>query len=319
MVAVDDLDLEREGRGRFRRWAPRLAIAAVVLLLVYYLGGAWWIHKIDDDPHFMPAEPTAGGSLAVDMAAALIDREVNVHGWPANDPFFMPGSILDNMPNYQTGMIYALSRFAIELSDQLGRSRGSSSIDPDLDRAAGLLKYPGDIWIFDLSRSLAPTASSESQYREARRALLAFNQRLAAQQATFDIRADNLIETLERFNSDLGSMSGTIDQHLRDNSGWLLNFQVDDIFYQTKGRLYGYYMIIKALGEDFRSVLKERNLESVWDQMLENARQAATQQPWVVLNGSPSSQFIPSHLATQGFLLLRLRTQLREISNVLQK
>jgi hypothetical protein len=53
--------------------------------------------------------------------------------------------------------------------------------------------------------------------------------------------------------------------------------------------------------------------------MLSSAEQAATQQPWVVLNGSPSSQFTPSHLANQGFLLLRLRTQLREIANVLQK
>ena len=42
-------------------------------------------------------------------------------------------------------------------------------------------------------------------------------------------------------------------------------------------------------------------------------------QPWVVLNGGPSSQFVPSHLASQGFLLLRLRTQLREAADVLQK
>lgn len=318
MAAVDDIDLAREGRSGWRRWLPRVAIGIVILLLVYYVGGAWWVHKIDDDPNFTPPNPVAGGSQSVEMAAALIDREVNEHSWPANDPFFMPGVILDNMPNYQTGMVYALSRFAIELSDQIGRARGSSAIDPDLDRAAGLLKYPGDIWVFDLSRSLAPTASSESQYREARRALLAFNQRLAAQQATFDIRADNLIATLERFNSDLGSMSGTIDEHLRDHAGWLLDFQVDDIFYQNKGRLYGYYMIIKALGEDFQQVIEERNLQAVWNQMLENAQEAATQQPWVVLNGSLSSQFIPSHLASQGFLLLRLRTQLREITSVLK-
>ena len=37
--------------------------------------------------------------------------------------------------------------------------------------------------------------------------------------------------------------------------------------------------------------------------MLESAREAAVQQPWVVLNGGPSSQFVPSHLAGQGFLL----------------
>lgn len=319
MAATDDLDLLADGRSRTLRFLPRIVLAVVVLLLVYYLGGAWWIHKIDDDPAFTPPQPSAGGSYAVDMAAALIHREVDVNGWPANDPFFMPGSILDNMPNYQTGMIYALSRFAIELSDQLGRSRGSSSIDPDLDRAAGLLKYPGNIWIFDLSRSLAPTASSESQYRQARQALLNYNRRLAAKEATYDARADNLIDALERFNSDLGSMSGTIDEHLSQNSGWLLNFQVDDIFYQTKGRLYGYFMVLKALGQDFQPVLDERNLGSVWNQMLVSAEQAATQQPWIVLNGSPSSQFIPSHLATQGFLLLRLRTQLREIANVLQK
>ena len=32
-------------------------------------------------------------------------------GWTANDPFFLPGAVLDNMPNYQQGIIYALSRF----------------------------------------------------------------------------------------------------------------------------------------------------------------------------------------------------------------
>jgi hypothetical protein len=314
---IDDEDLD-ERRG-FRKWAPRIGIAVVVVLVLYYVGGALWVNRIDDDPNFTPPKSTPGGSATVDMAAALIEREVDENGWPANDPFFLPGSILDNMPNYQTGMIYALSRFAIELSDQLGRSRGSSSIDPDLDRAAGLLKYPGTIWLFDFKTSLAPTASSESQYRAARRALLAFNERLAKGEATFDRRTDNLMTTIERINSDLGSTSGIIDDHLKQHAGSIINFQADDIFYQAKGRLYAYYMILRALGEDFAQVIAERNLTTVWNQMLETAREAAVQNPWVVLNGDPSSQFIPSHLANQGFLLLRLRTQLREISNVLQQ
>ena len=66
-------------------------------------------------------------------------------------------------------------------------------------------------------------------------------------------------------------------------------------------------------------MLNERNLGTVWTQMLQSAREAAEQQPWVVLNGGPSSQFVPSHLGSQGFLLLRLRTQLREVADVLQK
>ena len=90
------------------------------------------------------------------------------------------------MPNYQQGIIYALSRFTAEMGDQIGRSRGSSQMDPDLDRATGLLRYPGTIWLFDLSTSWAPTASSESQYRAAARALRSYNERVAAGTAPFD-------------------------------------------------------------------------------------------------------------------------------------
>ena len=107
------------------------------------------MHRINDDPDFAPPEIRDGQSLAVATTMALIDREVNQTGWRANDPFFMPSAALDNMPNFQLGMFSALSRFAIELSDQLGRTRGSSQVDPDVEKAVGLLKYPGDVWVFN--------------------------------------------------------------------------------------------------------------------------------------------------------------------------
>ncbi|HSA82302.1 MAG TPA: DUF2333 family protein, partial [Geminicoccaceae bacterium] len=147
-------------------------LALLVVLVVYYGGGMIWLHAIDDDPEFaLASSAPEGGSQAVAVAADLIDREINTHRWVANDPFFMPASLLDNTPNYQQGIIAALSRFAVELADQLARTRGSSQIDRDLDTASGLLKYPGTVWIFDFAVSFAPTASSESQYRRAMRAL----------------------------------------------------------------------------------------------------------------------------------------------------
>jgi hypothetical protein len=297
----------------------RILTGLLLLILLYYLIGAIWVHKIDDDPDFAPADVPQGGSHAVAVAAALIEREVDQHSWTANDPFFLPGSMLDNMPNFQQGIIYALSRFGNALTEQLARSRGTSAVDADADRAAGLLRYPGNIWLFNPDTSLAPTASSESQYRAALGALRAYNQHVAEGSATFERRSDNLINTLDRFVNDLGSSSAVIDQHLRDHAGFPISFSADDIFYQTKGRLYAYYMLLKGLGQDFEKVLNERNLGIVWTQMLQSAREAAVQQPWVVLNGGPSSQFVPSHLASQGFLLLRLRTQLREVADVLQK
>ena len=140
-----------------RRWRLRLSHAAigvvVAALLLYYPVGMLMISRIDDDPGFGPGTVEDGASHAVAMTAALIDREVDQHAWPASDPFFYPGAALDNMPNFQTGIIYALSRFAVDMTDQIGRTRGSSEADPDLDKAAGLLKYPPNVWIFDPSTS----------------------------------------------------------------------------------------------------------------------------------------------------------------------
>jgi hypothetical protein len=294
-------------------------VVLVVLLLVYYLGGMAWLHRVDDDPDFaIETSAPEGGSRSVAVAADLIDREINTHRWVANDPFFMPGAMLDNMPNYQQGIIAALSRFAIELTDQIARTRGSSQMDPDLNNAAGLLRYPGNVWIFNPSTSLAPTASSESQYRQAMIALRDYNQRLAQGNAVFEARADNLLATLDRIAGDLGSASAALDQRIAQ-AGFGFDFEADDLFYANKGRLYAYYLLLRELGTDYAKVIQERDLTASWNQMLDSFRVAATLQPWFIVNGAPDSQLLPSHLAAQGFFLLRARTQLREITNILLK
>lgn len=299
----------------------RLLAAFIVFILLYYPIGMLIVHKVDDDPDFAPsaADLQPGGSEAVAYTVALIDREVNQHAWTANDPFFMPGSMLDNMPNFQQGIMSALARFGFELTDQLGRTRGSSEADPDLQRAAGLLQYPGNVWIWNPSVSLAPRASSESQYRDARKRLMSYNARLVAGNANLDIRSDNLLATIERFAADLGSSSALIDRHLTEEAGSFFDTEADDVFYLTKGKLYGYYMVLKGLSVDFAPVIKERNLQKPWNEMVESFRKAALLDPWVVANGAPDAQFQPNHLAMQGFYLLRARTQLREIANILLK
>jgi hypothetical protein len=289
------------------------------LLVIYYLGGMLWLHTIDDDPEFaLPSSAPEGGSQAVAVAADLIDREINTNRWVANDPFFLPGSLLDNMPEFQQGIVAAISRFSLELTDQIGRTRGSSQADPDLDRATGLLRYPGTIWIFDLRTSWAPTASSEQQYRRAVAALRSYNERVAQGQAVFETRADNLLGTLDRIAADIGSSSAALDHQLK-SAGFWPDFAADNLFYNTKGRLYAYFLLLRALQVDFANIIRERQLGSAWAQTVDSFREAAALQPWVVVNGAPDAQFMPSHLASQGFFLLRARTQLREVSNILLK
>ena len=302
----------------FVRWGGFGLVVSLLGVAAYYLIGMVVIHKISDDVDFA-VETAAGESRTVAMAAGLIEREVRINRWTANDPWTMPSILLDNMPNYQQGIVYALSRFAIEMSDQIGRTRGSSEVDKNLDKAAGLLKYPGNIWVFDFSTSLIPTATSENQYLAARAELLAYNKRLAQGQAVFDRRADNLLATLERFAADIGSSSATIDQHLTDGAELFVDVDVDDIFYRTKGRLYAYYLLLREMSHDFQSVLRERQVEAVYLEMLNSLRLAAQLDPLIVVGGTPDGLYFPNHLAVQGFYLLRARTQLREIVNILQK
>jgi len=293
-------------------------IGALVLGVLYYPVGMALVHNVDDEVT-LQVDVEKGQSRAVAMAAALIERETNTNAWVANDPWFLPGAALDNMPNFQQGIVYALSRFAIEMSDQIGRTRGSSQVDADLDKAAGLLKYAGDVWVFDFSVSLAPTAPSDSQYRAARNSLLSYNKRLTAGDAVFDARADSLETTLERIATDLGSGSAVIDTYIRENSGLFFDFHADDIYYRNKGRLYAYYLLLRELREDFKTVIDGKDVMKAWDQMLLSLETAAKAQPLIVINADPDSFLRPSHLTAQGFYLLRARTQMKEVANILLK
>ena len=299
---------------RFLLWAVPL------FLLLYYPLGMALIHDINDDTSFGLeglAEP-AGGSRAAAMAAALIEREVVDAHWVANDPFFLPGAALDNMPAFQQGIVAALARFAFELTDQIGRVRGSSRTDPDLQEAAGLLQYSGTKWVFDFSTSIAPTATSEAQYTKAMRSLRAYNARLGRGEAVFEKRVDNLLATLDRIALDIGSSSATLEEELNDPRGWF-DTRADDIFFSIKGQTYAYYLILRELERDFANVIAERELGPAYAQLLESLRDAVELDPWVVVSSTPDAQFVPSHLAAQGFYVLRARTQLREITSILQK
>lgn len=313
--------LRRLSAGTWRK----IVLAVVIVIALYYPVGMIAVHKVDDDPDFAPAGPmlasnlAEGASLSVAMVAALIDREVDGHGWVANDPFFYPSAALDNMPNYQLGMVSALSRFTFELRDQIGRTRGSSASDPDLEQAAGNLAKEGDRWVFNLSTSVLPTTPSESYFREARQQLLDYNDRLARGDAVFERRSDNLLATLDRIALDVGASSAALETHIDARSGAWLDFQADDLFYRIKGGAYGYYMILKALRTDFANVIEDRDLVRVYDLMLASFAQVVALDPWVIANSEPDGQLFPNHLAAQGFYLLRARTQLRELTNILLK
>lgn len=312
------VDATGEGSREWPTWAPWVAGVLAFVLIVYYPVGMAFYNTIDDELDVEPAPKylVEGGSRAVAMAATLVDRETEY--WAANKPFWMPAAALDNMPNFQQGMVSAVSRFAVELGDFLARVRGSSSIDADVNRAVGFLKFDGTIWYWGQG-NIIPMTKSETTYKRAIEALDTYNRNVAAGRATYDRRADNLIEFLNRVAADLGSSGASLYERAEVSSAGYFDTQADDVFYNVKGRLYGFYMILREVGVDFAPVIKEKQAGPVWDRMLDSLKLAAELDPLIVANGDEDSLFVPSHLISLESSLLRARTQLRELSDILQK
>lgn len=290
-----------------------------LVLFVYYPVGMVWVHEVNDSPQFSAEKFTQeNGSAAVSMAVALADREINQHRFTPNDPIFMPGAILIRMPAFQRGVITSVSRFSIMMSDYLGRARGSSQIDVDLQNAAGLFKYSPYVWIWNWQVSWLPTASSEKQYQSAIDSLVKYNKRLAAGQANFERRADNLMQALDGVASDLGSASAALDEYVAKDTTPSFN-SAAELFYFNKGLIYGNYMLLRELEKDYAEVIKEKQLTQVWAEMLSSLEHGMSLSNFMIFNAAPDSQFFPNHLVAQGFYLLRARTQMREVTNILLK
>ena len=154
------------------------------------------------------------------MSADLVDFNVNQNAWISsmivsklgffgmhwrNTPF------LDNKAAFQLGINQVMRRTTTELVDTLGRVRGTSQIDQNLQDARTALAWDEAAWYIGLR---GPTRPTPSVYREAIENLRAFNARLEKCQATFDARADNLMQFLDRIAGDMGSTSDI----LRDRS-----------------------------------------------------------------------------------------------------
>lgn len=292
---------------RFVLWA-----FAIVVVLVFPVA-MLVISKVDDNPDFAAGAVTGPRSRGVAVAAALITRELDVSKWHANDPFFMPGAWLRDMPAFQLGLVGGLARMVGALNSEKGVAFGPNGTDVNLNHAAGLLKYPGTVWKFDTRKSWLPTASAEKQYRNAQRSLDLYNDMVAAGAASFERRPEALAAIVEALIRDLDEVTDSIDHHLAAGRLVLLDFGVDGVFYGNKGRLYAHSIVLRELGRDFEKVLADRRQLEAWTRMVDHLAAAARLKPWLVWSAAPDSSFLPNHLVAQGYGALRVRMQAAEL------
>ena len=302
--------------------ARRIAVGLVVFVFFYYLVGMVVVENINDDKNYASDKmaDTTIGSYAVEMSIVMMDREVNQHAWISNDPWFKPGALLDNMAHYQKGILSANAIFAIELKDQLSRTRGSSQVDKNLLEVASGVNYAPDRWYWDPSVSLFLfVAPAEKQYNSALSNLRQYNKRLSKGEATYGRRADTLLSTLDKFALDMGGSSDAVTRKIDDGIGCVLDTKADDLFYNVKGRSYAYWLLLKGLRADFTKVVTDRDIGSSWDLLEQSLAGLIDLDPMIVSNCDADGFLFQNHLSAQGFYLLRARTQLKEITNILLK
>ena len=96
-----------------------IIICILGFLLLYYPLGAFLTHKIDRNIDIEIKNNTSNQSQTIEMISYIINREVNEQLWTPSLPFFFPASILDNMPNFQLGIINGVSKFTTALEKRI--------------------------------------------------------------------------------------------------------------------------------------------------------------------------------------------------------
>jgi hypothetical protein len=206
----------------------------------------------------------------------------------------------------------------VELVDSLGRVRGTSGVNADLQSARGNIQFDEETWYFGLN-PFGPKTPTPSFYRSAMRDLRKFNVSLGKCEAIFDGRSDNMVEFLDRVANDLGNTSAIIRERSEFHNGGWFDTRADDRFWFAFGQLYGYYGILSAAGADFENVVTQRGLGPIYTETMKQLRAALRIQPLIISNGREDGWIMPTHLATMGFYILRVRSNLVEMRDILAR
>lgn len=299
----------------------------LVLLLLLTLGAMFYLNH---EPALFDVNENARTSLKADQkmvtgfttgAAMLKVGDILLHkrgGYLSND-VMPPWVFLDNVPNWEFGVLTQMRDMARALRNDISRSQTQSTEDKDLAILDAQLHFDHASWMLP---------RTEKEYQQALDGMERYLYRLSdpqQQNAQFYARADNLRDWLsyvekrlgsvsqrlsasvgqERVNTDLSgdpdaTQSTTTARDVSVKTSW---FEIDDIFYESRGTTWALIHFMKAMEIDFFEVLKKKNAVTSFRQIIRELE--ATQTPLhspMVLNGSPFGLFANHSLVMANYI-----------------
>lgn len=285
-------------------WWQILILSIFAFLFLYYPIGGLIVNNIDDNTQYEINSSENGQSATFEMMSFLIRRETKDKIWTPSLPFFFPSYFLDNMPNFQLGMMSSIRNVASTMSKSLQKTIKTGE-ESHLKEAATLLKYPGTIWMFSPQNKLVPVPSATTQYNRARKQLIAYNQQLREGSEVFYKSPYDLARILKQINKDMLHSNDIIASHIRENSTNWFDAKADNIYYYQKGKLYGYYLLLKALGSDYKDIIVSQDLYNSWTLLLKSLENASKINPLIIRNATLDSSFSPNHLSYIAYYTLK--------------
>ena len=265
------------------------------------------------------------------LVETLLDKS---GGFIKNDKM-PPGILMDNIPNWEFGVLVQSRDMALALRNDLSRSQSQSSEDIDLVNAVTKFHTDTQLWI------LPP---AEGQYREGIESLNKYLERLAKpseSNAQFYSRADNLVDWLGLVKKRLGSLSQRLsasvgkEQINTDLAGdaeakqstpnassnyiktsWS---EIDDVFYEARGQTWALIHLLKAAEVDFKDVLRSKNALISLRQIIREL-EGTQQAMWspIILNGKGFG-FVTNHSLVMASYISRANAALIDLERLLQQ
>jgi hypothetical protein len=315
---IDDIkDTVSHGSGKI------VAIMLLIYLTVVLCFSWYWSREPDlFDIRVMRTESAQTVGLTTiqtlqDMTSLLLNKN---GGYISND-VLPPGVWMDNMPNWEFGVLTQLRDFTKALKQRIGRSPGHWREDNDLIVAESRLLFDNRSWM---------VPSSETQYEEGIEHLKFYQNRLQSDgddKAVFLASAENLAYWLAEVDLRLNSLSQRLSASVgprRFEHDGVTNavtqtprLSVDDVFYEARGTTWALIHLLKAVQVDFADVLKQKNATERLQQIIVELEE--TQQPVrspIILNGSGFG-VLSNHSLVMASYIARSRTELVDLRNIL--
>ncbi len=310
----------------------------LILLLMFYWSGEPERFDVNTNAQNTAEEmgvEIVNGFTTTTTLSHLLETLLDKSGGFTENDRLPPGIIMDNMPNWEFGVLVQSRDMALALRNDLSRSQSQSAEDKDLVNAATKFHTDSELWI------LPP---AESQYRDGIKSLNKYLRRLAKpseHNAQFYARADNLVDWLGLVKKRLGSLSQRLsasvgkEQLNTDLAGdaeakqstpnaesnyiktsW---FEVDDVFYEARGQTWALLHLLRAVETDFRGVLQKKNALISLRQIIREL-EGTQQAMWspIILNGKGFG-FVTNHSLVMASYISRANAALIDLERLLQQ